>query len=275
MVFSLPFPVSKFLRYHVLKPFDIFYPKLRAEGLPPMSLNRYGGYSTNQDIARLFVDMLIKECGLCEGSVVLDIGCGTGLIAVPILNVIGPTGKLYGLDLIEESINWCKRNIQPTWPNSEFKHVAVFNASYNPTAKTSAKEYRFPYPNTAFDVVLLKSVFTHMRPAEVDNYLAEISRMMRPGGFALITFFLLDTETRRLIAEGRSSFDFSHEFENCMVVNPAIPEDAIAFEYAELMHVFEQCGLTLKRTLWGSWRGGGPAVGQVATSQDVLILKRN
>jgi ubiquinone/menaquinone biosynthesis C-methylase UbiE len=275
LIFSLPFTLSKFLRYHALKPFDFLYPKLRKQGLPPMSLLRYGGYGTSLEMARGFADLLVKECDLSAGSVVLDLGCGAGLIDVLLLKLIGPTGRLCGLDIIEESVEWCTRNIQTTFPNSEFEHAAVFNASYNPVARTRAEDYRLPYANATFDVVLLKSVFTHMRPAEVRNYLSEISRVMKPRRRALITFFVLNTDTNKLIADGRSSFDFSYDFEGCKVINPTIPEDAIAYQYDVLTRLFEQYGLTLKLTLWGNWRGSGPPMSQSVTAQDVLFLEKN
>ena len=271
LLFSLPFPVSKFLRYDALKLFDFLY-DTRSKDLPPMSLVRYGGYGTDIKVARLFVSMLAEHCGLHEGDAFLDLGCGVGLISLPVMSVIGSTGRLCGLDIIPESVAWCNRSIRTRWPNSEFTHADVFNASYNPMGKIRASDYRLPYENAEFDVALLKSVFTHMRSAEVHNYLAEIARVLKPGGRALITFFVLNPETRRLIAEARSQFDFSHEFEGGMVVNPDIPEDAIAFEYSVISDWFRQCGFVVKEILWGSWRGGALDVGQTATSQDVITL---
>lgn len=49
----------------------------------------------------------------------------------------------------------------------------------------------YPSDSSTFDIILLKSVFTHIMPNKVDNYMKEISRMMKPSGKCLATLFLL------------------------------------------------------------------------------------
>ena len=41
------------------------------------------------------------------------------------------------------------------------------------------------------DVAFLTSVFTHMLPEDVEHYLDELARVLKPGGRTLITWFLL------------------------------------------------------------------------------------
>jgi ubiquinone/menaquinone biosynthesis C-methylase UbiE len=38
----------------------------------------------------------------------------------------------------------------------------------------------------------MKSLFTHIRPAEVENYLREMARVLKPGGRCLAAFFMLN-----------------------------------------------------------------------------------
>ena len=47
--------------------------------------------------------------------------------------------------------------------------------------------------------MLLKSVFTHMLPAAVTTYTSEISRVLKKGGRAVVTYFLLNAESRRFV----------------------------------------------------------------------------
>ena len=55
----------------------------------------------------------------------------------------------------------------------------------------------FPCADNSFDLVFLTSVFTHMFAGDVENYLSEISRVLKPGGKCLITWFLLDEVSRK------------------------------------------------------------------------------
>jgi hypothetical protein len=48
---------------------------------------------------------------------------------------------------------------------------------------------------------MLGSVFTHMQPDDVANYLSEIHRVTQ-GSRCMISYFLLNEETQRLKAEG-------------------------------------------------------------------------
>ena len=51
-----------------------------------------------------------------------------------------------------------------------------------------------------------------MLPEEVSNYLSEIERVMKPGGRAVITFFLLNQESLKLVGSGMSTIDFRYDF---------------------------------------------------------------
>jgi hypothetical protein len=49
-----------------------------------------------------------------------------------------------------------------------------------------------------------------MRPAEVDNYLREVSRLLKNDGRCLATFFLLNEEQVKLAREGKNALPFPY-----------------------------------------------------------------
>ena len=85
------------------------------------------------------------------------------------------------------------------------------NALYNPKGKYQSLEFVFPYPDASFDVVFLTSVFTHMFPPDVKHYLDEISRVLKPGGRCLSSYFLMNEESLALSAAGKGNRQFKHE----------------------------------------------------------------
>lgn len=46
----------------------------------------------------------MSEIGLKKGSIFVDVGCGEGFFAVPAARIVGKNGKVYALDIDEESI---------------------------------------------------------------------------------------------------------------------------------------------------------------------------
>jgi SAM-dependent methyltransferase len=96
-----------------------------------------------------------------------------------------------------------------------------------------------------FDVVFLGSLFTHLLPAEVENYLSEIARVMKPGGWCIISYFILE---RGIIKRRAGKADwpgFEYEGDGYRTTNPEVPEEAIAYEEKYLRQIYENFGLTV------------------------------
>ena len=53
----------------------------------------------------------LKKIPLKEGMVVVDYGCGPGRYTVPISKLIGPTGKVFAVDIHELAIEAVKKKI--------------------------------------------------------------------------------------------------------------------------------------------------------------------
>ncbi|MGQ9673736.1 MAG: class I SAM-dependent methyltransferase [Candidatus Aminicenantales bacterium] len=52
---------------------------------------------------------ILKEVGLKEGALVLDFGCGPGSYLPPLAKIVGPSGKIYALDVHPLAIQMVKR----------------------------------------------------------------------------------------------------------------------------------------------------------------------
>ena len=140
--------------------------------------------------------LLLSCCELRPEHQVLEPGCGPGKNARFIAPFLDPErGAFAGFDVSAPCIDWAKETITKPFPNAQFVHANVKNTAYNPSGDILASEYQFPYEDERFDVVFLPSVFTHMDPEGFERYVAEIHRVMKPGGRLLSWFFLID-ETR-------------------------------------------------------------------------------
>ena len=108
------------------------------------------------------------------------------------------------------------------------------------------------------ECALAASVFTHMRPPGVHRYLHEVSRVLRPGGKCLFTFFILNDVSRSHMASA-AEFSFDHEMEGCWSIDRHLPERAIAYDEAEVRRMLVDEGMdVIEPIYYGSWSATYP-----------------
>ena len=218
------------------------------------------------------LDYFIRFGKLEPDDRVLDVGCGIGRMAVPLTRYLSKAGSYEGFDIVPKGIEWCSKHITPRYPNFKFSVADIYSKHYNPQGRLHAVDYKFPYPDSSFDFVLLTSVFTHMLPDAVKNYVAEISRVLKLGGRCLFTGFLLNEESLHLIASEKSTLQFKDGPQHsCMVVDPAFPEAAVAFTEEFITDSLDHAALTMDDPpAFGSWCGRAEGIDY----PDIVVARR-
>src|SRR5215831_18384356 len=177
--------------------------------VPPADLRAY--YYRTRDLAaftraRDAVRVEVLTHGLKPTDRVLDIGSGIGNLALALIDTHQSTYD--GVEINPDAAAWCRRAITPRNQRFRFHHADVAGGAYNPSGRLTAAAYRFPFAGASFDFVFLGSVFTHMLPADVAHYVAEIGRVLAPGGTCAASFFLLNDDRASAVAQGRSFMPF-------------------------------------------------------------------
>ena len=202
---------------------------------------------------------------------VLDIGCGIGRIALSLTDYLSRGGEYRGFDIIRDGITWCRENITPRYPNFHFEAVDIYNRTYNPRGKIAAVDFKFPYHDNYFDFVYTTSVFTHMLPADIENYLAESARVMKPGGRCMHTFFIINDEASRLMAQDTAVFNFIYRREGYRTVSKTEPEKAVAYDEASVRALYEKCRLKIIEPIhYGNWCGRKEGL----SGQDIVLAEK-
>lgn len=241
----------------------------RGHGLrPPPSLRNVGD-GDFEEIGRVFLGYFRDIGGLRPDERVLEIGCGVGRMAIPLIGFLGPAGSYQGFDVARGEIDWCRRRITPRFPNFLFHFIDVYNGQTNPRGRLRADSFRFPLEDGTIDFVFLTSVFTHMLAGDIAHYLREISRLLSGRGRMLATFFLLNPETRARLKRGNSRF--RHPYGSSLVTDPAMPEASIAHEEGEIRALLQAHGLRVCEPIrWGAWSGRPDFL----SAQDILLAAR-
>jgi SAM-dependent methyltransferase len=180
-------------------------------------------------------------------------------------------GSYRGFDLHQPSIDWCQRHIANRHVNFVFTYADIFSRAYNRRGRIAAAEYHFPFPSQSFDLVIAKSVFTHMLPAAMENYLNEIARVLAPSGRALLTFFLLNEEQQSKEAASLNQLEFRFGDSQCRFVHASSPESAVAYDESFVLSLLHSHGLRLKAPIYfGTWSGYAEGL----SFQDLLLVER-
>lgn len=210
--------------------------------------------------------------GLKPNHKVLDVGCGIGRMAVPLTKYLSKDGEYYGFDIVKMGIDWCKKNFTDKYPNFNFEHIDIYNKHYNPNGIGKSSDYKFNYKDSFFDFVFLTSVFTHMRSTDINRYLAEISRVMKPDGRCLITFFLLNAESTSLIIKEKSTQNIIYKLDdNSFTKDKNVPEKAIGFNEDYIKELFYKNDLNIIQPIhYGSWCGRTNFV----SYQDIIVAEK-
>jgi ubiquinone/menaquinone biosynthesis C-methylase UbiE len=259
--------------YLTLWPFDYLSRLINNKtDFPPLHLRRYvGPLRTFEASGAEFMTYLRLLVDMQPGESILDVGCGCGLMTLYLKDYLDEAGSYAGVDLHSPSIHWCSKHISNRQTNFQFRHIDVKSLAYNPKGKHRAEDFTFPYESRSFDVILFKSVFTHLRPAEVENYLKEASRLLKADGRGLATFFLLNHEQALLAAKAPKALKFSFGDEQWRYVYEHSPESACAYDESFILNLLEKHDLTLARpAYYGSWSGRENGL----SFQDMLIITR-
>ena len=227
-------------------------------GYPPLWIRqKVGGLNDFEGSGGEYMAYLKVLCNLMPGDNVLDIGCGCGLMCLPVTEnptlpqFISP-GHYVGLDINEALIDWCQRHLSNE--NTDFFWLG------------GSQNFKMKASHGSFDVILAKSLFTHLLPSEVSEYLVEIKSLLNPlGGRGLLTFFLLNEGKR----EGRYKFERWDGFDHFSVERPTRARSAIAYKEEWILGHLEEVGFSID-VYYGSWRGNNKGL----SFQDIIIIRR-
>ena len=112
---------------------------------------------------------------LTQGEAVLDVGCGTGDLMLEVARRVGSSGLVAGIDAAPEMVARARQK-------AGRRHLAV-DLRVEPAEKLS-------FADQTFDVVVSSLVFHHLPEALKREALAEIRRVLKPGGRLLLVDLL-------------------------------------------------------------------------------------
>jgi len=113
----------------------------------------------------------IHHAAISKGTVVLDVGCDTGTLTLLAKTEAGDSGRVHGIDASPEMIAVARQKAVQQKCDVDFQ-TGVIEA--------------LPFSDGTFDVVLSSLMFHHLPPDLQQSGLAEIYRVLKPGGRLIV-----------------------------------------------------------------------------------------
>ncbi|MDV2992523.1 MAG: 2-methoxy-6-polyprenyl-1,4-benzoquinol methylase, mitochondrial [Chroococcidiopsis sp. SAG 2025] len=113
-------------------------------------------------------EMTAQMAGLKPSDKVLDVGCGTGSLAIALKTRVGATGEVYGIDASPEMVEVARRKASQIGMDIAFQVGLIEN---------------IPFPDCTFDVVLSSMMLHHLPGDDLKRKgFAEMQRDLKLGG---------------------------------------------------------------------------------------------
>ena len=120
---------------------------------------------------RAFREDLVRLANLRPGEAVLDVGCGTGSLAIAAKRAVGPSGMVYGVDASPEMLARAQKKAGS---------AVIFR---------QAAAQALPFPDRRFDAALSTVMLHHLPRKGREQCLREIGRVLKPRGRLLVVDF--------------------------------------------------------------------------------------
>jgi ubiquinone/menaquinone biosynthesis C-methylase UbiE len=130
---------------------------------------------------RVFRVRTIEQAGIQPGESVLDVGCGTGTLAIAAKQRVGDSGKTCGIDASPEMIARARKKARRARLEVDFRNAAI---------------EALPFADGTFDTVL-STIMLHHLPDDVRRRgIREMRRVLKPGGRLFVVDFGGETQDR-------------------------------------------------------------------------------
>ncbi|MFJ9555085.1 class I SAM-dependent methyltransferase [Nocardiopsis sp. NPDC101807] len=139
-------------------------------------------------LGRMQFDYLVEH-GLEPGHRMLDIGCGNLRAGWRLIDYLDE-GGYYGIDISPDILIAAKGVLVERGLQSKLPHLTI------------TRDLTFSFlPEGRFDVVHAHSVFSHSPIEVIDEALANVERILAPGGFFDFTFDRTEGEEHQVLRE--------------------------------------------------------------------------
>ena len=118
------------------------------------------------------IERILEAGSICEGSRVIEPGCGTGRLTLIIAERIGPSGLVVANDISPKMVDVARRRLEGH-SNAQLGCGTIEEA---------------PLPTASFDVVICHNVFPHFN--DKAKAVLKLRSALKPSGIFVVSHFM-------------------------------------------------------------------------------------
>jgi ubiquinone/menaquinone biosynthesis C-methylase UbiE len=133
---------------------------------------------------------VLDRAQLSGGQSVLDVGCGTGSLAIEAVTRVGSSGRVTGIDPAPRQIGRARAKARRSRLDIEFRSGVI---------------EQLPFSDRSFDAVTSTLMMHHLPDQSKRRGMAEIYRVLKPGGRLVAADFEPDEQRSRDLSDSSAA----------------------------------------------------------------------
>jgi len=145
-----------------------------------------GGVFSGKGQEQTFRQRIVDLARIQAGEAVLDVGCGTGTLAILAKKRVGERGRVSCVDPAAQLLASARRKAARARLSIDFQQAGI---------------EQIPFPGQSFDVVLSTFMMHHLADDLKHQGLSEVARVLKPQGRLLVVDFKHSEEHQKLTGQ--------------------------------------------------------------------------
>jgi SAM-dependent methyltransferase len=136
-------------------------------------------------------ERLINQLKVNGETEILEIGCSSGRSLIGLIQKGGKARRYVGFDSLMSNVDWCRKYISRKHQWCEFRYIDLRHQLFNKTGTVTVDQnFRMDVPDGSFDLIYVSSVLPNWDDHDLQIFVRDYYRILRPGGKVFVTNFI-------------------------------------------------------------------------------------
>lgn len=207
-----------------------------------------------QQICDVQIAAIRRFAGLDHSRWIVEVGCGFGQRAIPLIDQLRMDARYLGIDRSDEAIRWAQNTVSPASPNFSFDCMDL--------GVEGPALAKLPVEENSQDLVIVATTFTDIWPEPLAQCLKEFARVLRPGGIVYAGFYVIRPGLIEYLNRHGSTDDRDLTFMDMVergfyLEDPGLPHAPKGYSPRRLGTLARRARMVPTRFIKGGWAGDG------------------
>lgn len=235
-----------------------------------------GGAAFLSPVSDAHFDLVERHAAISPWHTVLEIGCPVSGLGLRLLDRLS-SGRYVGVDSNRVAVAWCTEKCAARGDDFAFVHADYADPLRNPEGSLFVQDLTLPVTTGSVDRVYVHALLYQLFEGDARRLLAEVRRVLRPGGLAVFNTLLIDPATLEALQGSdyaQNVLKLTHPAgEGCFSTDPGNSFAGVGYALEKMAEMIVDAELRLAQPIhYGQWSGYDLSR---SDRYDVLVLTRS